>query len=183
LNSALTTALANNIVAIAKPHADALRSLLNENVGLEIWSGNGTTLLYSAENVQPVRISSRQGRTLPFYAAAGAKAILAFAPKYQVEALLQQEMAPFTPATITDPKAFREQLATFRSQSYAVDSEELRTGISAIGAPIFNQEGVAFAAITAIMPTQRLDSTPDSPQVVALKAAAAAISTEFFAPL
>ncbi|MCB0064709.1 MAG: IclR family transcriptional regulator, partial [Caldilineaceae bacterium] len=165
LSSALNTSLANNVVAIAKPHIDALRNQLDEDVGLELWSGSGTTWLYSAENRQPVRISSRQGRALPFYAAAGAKAILAFAPTYQREALLQQEMPTITPATITDPAQLRRQLCTFQQQGYAVDNEELRPGISAIGAPIFNQAGVAFAAVTAIMPTQRLDSGPESPQV------------------
>jgi DNA-binding IclR family transcriptional regulator len=180
LSMALTTSLANNFVALAKPHVDALRSQLGEDVGLEIWSGSGTTWLYSAENGQPVRISSRQGRALPFYAAAGAKAILAFAPPYQLEALLQQEMSAFTPATITDPVHFRRQLGAFRQQGYAVDNEELRSGISALGAPIFNQEGTAFAAVVVIMPTQRLNSATDSAQVVALQATAAAISDQFF---
>ena len=140
----------------------------------------GTTWLYSAENRQPVRISSRQGRALPFYAAAGAKAILAFAPTYQIDALLQQEMPTLTPATIVDPEQLRRQLGEFRKQGYAIDNEELRTGISALAAPIFNQEGTAFAAVTVIMPTQRLDSRPDSPQVQALKQTAATISAEFF---
>lgn len=180
LGSALHTSLANNVVAIAKPHIDALRNGLDEDVGLELWSGSGTTWLYSAENCQPVRISSRQGRALPFYAAAGAKAILAFAPKYQREALLQQEMPSITPATITDPEQLRQQLCDFRNQGYAVDNEELRTGISALAAPIFNQEGTAFAAVTVIMPTQRLDSQPLSLQVQALKQTAATISAEFF---
>lgn len=180
LSTALTTSLTNNFVALAKPHIDALRNKLEEDTGLEIWSGSGTTWLYSAENRQPVRISSRQGRALPFYAAAGAKAILAFAPTYQIKALLQQEMHAFTPATLTDPEEFRQQLGAFRQQGYSIDNEELRTGISAIGAPIFNQEGHAFAAVVTIMATQHLDSTPASPQVIALLATAAAISAKLF---
>jgi len=180
LSTALNSSLANNFLTIAKPHVDALRTQLDEDVGLEIWSGNGTTWLYSAENGQPVRISSRQGRTLPFYAAAGAKAILAHAPHYQLEALLQQEMSAFTPATVTDPAHFRQQLCEFREQGYAVDNEGLRSGISALGAPIFNQEGTAFAALVVIMATQRLNAAADSAQVIALKSTAAAISAAFF---
>ncbi len=180
LSMALTTSLANNFLAIAKPHVDSLRNQLNEDVGLEIWSGSGTTWLYSADNGQPVRISSRQGRILPFYAAAGAKAILAFAPPYQLEALLQQEMVAFTPATLTDPAHFRQHLCEIHQQGYAVDNEELRTGISALGAPIFNQEGSAFAAVVAIMPTQRLNRAVNSAQIAALKSTAAAISAELF---
>ncbi|MCB0189405.1 MAG: IclR family transcriptional regulator [Caldilineaceae bacterium] len=180
LGSALTTSLTNNFVEIAKPYVDTLRSQLEEDVGLEIWSGAGTTWLYSAENSQPVRISSRQGRSLPFYAAAGAKAIVAFAPTYQLDALLQQPLTAFTPATTTDPAAFRQQLCTFRQQGYAVDNEELRIGISALAAPIFNHQGTAFAAVVVIMPTQRIDSSTKSPQVCALKATAAAISAQFY---
>lgn len=180
LSSALTTSLTSNVVAIAKPYIDALRNQLNEDVGLELWSGSGTIWLYSAENKQPVRISSRQGHALPFYAAAGAKAILAFAPKYQRESLLQQEMPTITPATITDPERLRQALSTYREHGYAIDNEELRIGISAMAAPIFNHEGVAFAAVTLIMPTQRLDTSLQSLQIDAVKQTAAAISAEFF---
>ncbi|MCB0121395.1 MAG: IclR family transcriptional regulator [Caldilineaceae bacterium] len=179
LGLALTTSLMNNFVDIAKPHVNALRTQLEEDVGLELWSGSGTTWLYSAETRQPLRIGSRQGRMLPFYAAAGAKAILAFAPAYQLDALLQQERSAFTPNTILDGTQFREQLSQFRAAGYAVDNEELRPGISALGAPIFNHEGTAFAAVVMVMPTQRLDSRPNSPQVTALKATAAAISAHF----
>lgn len=180
LSSSLTTSLTKNIVEIAKPHIDALHNQLNEDVGLELWTGGGTVWLYSAENRQPVRISSRQGNALPFYAAAGAKAILAFAPKYQRESLLQQEMPTITPATITDPDRLRQELCTYRKQGYAIDNEELRNSISAMAAPIFNHEGVALAAVTLIMPTQRLDTSRQSLQIEAVKQTAAAISAEFF---
>ncbi|MCB0088416.1 MAG: IclR family transcriptional regulator C-terminal domain-containing protein, partial [Caldilineaceae bacterium] len=119
------------------------------------------------------------GRALPFYAAAGAKAILAHAPNYEVAALLQQEMTAFTPATITSADEFQQHLRQIRQQGYAVDDQELRIGISALGAPIFNQEGEAFAAVVMIMPASRLNSTADSAQVQAIKATATAISAQF----
>lgn len=179
LGTALTNSLMNNFVELAKPHVNALRRTLEEDVGLEIWSGNGTTWLYSAETGQPLRIGGWQGRALPFYAAAGAKAILAFSPSYQLDGLLQQEMTPFTTQTVTDPDALRQQLTEFHRLGYAIDNEELRSGLSAMGAPIFNHEGSAFAAIVVIMPTQRLNRDANSPQVLALKATAAKISSLF----
>ena len=179
LSSALVSSVRNNFVAIAKPLVDALYAQMGEDVGLEMWTGSGTTWLYSAETRQPVRIGSRWGRALPFYAAAGAKAILAHAPNYEVAALLQQEMTAFTPATIISADEFQQHLRQIRQQGYAVDDQELRTGISALGAPIFNQEGEAFAAVVMIMPASRLNSTADSAQVQAIKATAAAISAQF----
>lgn len=180
LSTALTTSLTHNLVQIAQPHVDALRNQIGEDVGLEVWSGSGTTWVYAAENDEPLRISNRQGHALPFHAAAGAKAILAFTAPHTLDSLLSQELPRLTPATLTDPSALRQQLQEFQQQGYAVDREEVRTGISALGAPIFNHEGKPFAAVVVIIPTQRLIADPDSPIVRALKETAAAISALYF---
>ncbi|MEZ4865442.1 MAG: IclR family transcriptional regulator [Caldilineaceae bacterium] len=180
LGTALTASLANNFIQIAKPHVDALRNQLDEAVGLEFWADGGSTWAYSTESSRPITVGGRPGRRLPFYAAAGAKAILAFRPEHEVETLLQQPLAALTPATMTDPHCLRQQLAEIRAQGFAIDREELRTGICAVGAPIFQHDGTAFAAVVVIIPTQHLIVTAEAPLVVALQQSAAAISTHYF---
>lgn len=180
LGSALSELLANNFVQIAKPHLDTLRDTLDETITFEYWSHDSTVMTYIAENSRPVRVAGRIGDRLPFYAAAGAKAILAFVAPHRLDILLQQNLKRLTPNTVTDPEQFKQQLFEFRQQGFAVDYEEIDIGISAIGVPIFNQENRAFAAAVVVTPTQRLDASPTSPTVVALKKTAEAISAHFF---
>lgn len=180
LGAALSESLFNNFVQIAKPHLDELRDTLDETITLELWSGNSTMMTYIAENSRPVRVAGRVGDRLPFYAAAGAKAILSFVAPHRLEALLQQELKPLTPTSVTDPELFKKQLLKFKQQGFAVDYEEIDVGICAIGVPIFNHEHRAFAAAVVVTPTQRLDDSPDSPTIRALKQTAEAISANLF---
>ena len=180
LGLALTDSLSNNFVQIAKPYIDALRDKVDETITLELWSGDQTVMTYIAENGRPVRVAGRVGDRLPFYAAAGSKAILSFVAPHRLDALLQQELNRMTPTTVTDPEHFKEQLLKFRQQGFAVDYEEIDVGICAIGVPIFNHENRSFAAVVVVTPTQRLDDSPNSPTVMALKQTAKAISTNFF---
>lgn len=180
LGLALSESLSNNFVQIAKPYLNELRDILDETITLELWSGDSTVMTYIAENSRPVRVAGRVGDRLPFYAAAGAKAILSFAASHRVETLLQQELKQLTPTTVTDPERFKQQLLEFKQQGFAVDYEEIDVGICAIGVPIFNHEHRAFAAAVVVSPTQRLDASPDSPTVKALKQTAGAISANLF---
>ena len=179
LGSALTESLSNNFVHFAKPHLDQLRNTLDETTTLELWSSDSTVMTYIAESSHPVRIAGRVGDRLPFHAAAGSKAILSFVAPHRLEVLLQQELTRLTPATITDPDQFKQQLSEFKQQGFAVDYEEIDVGICAIGVPIFNHENRAFAAAVVVTPTQRLDASPTSPIVTALKKTAEAISANF----
>lgn len=180
LGQALTSSLTRNFVEIAKPYVETLRREVGEDVGLELWSGAGSTWIYGADTGQVLRIGSNQGRALPFHAAAGAKVMLAFASEIEIDTLLTHEMGSFTPSTITDPVIFRNHLAEIKAQGYAVDQEEVRSGLCAISAPIFNQENRAFAAVTMIVIAQRLDACHDSQQVQAVKRTAAAISARLY---
>lgn len=180
LGSALTESLSNNFVHFAKPHLDQLRNSLGETITMELWSGDSTVMTYIAESNHQVRVAGRVGDRLPFYAAVGAKAILSFVAPHRLEALLSQELKPLTPNTITDPDLFKEQLLDFKQQGFAVDYEEIDIGISAVGVPIFDHENRAFAAAVVVTPTQRLDASPNSPTVKALKQTAEAISANYF---
>ena len=62
----------------------------------------------------------------------------------------------YTPNTITDPSALRDDLAAIRRCGYSVDNEELSLGTRCVGAPIRNMNGRVFASISISGPTRRL---------------------------
>jgi DNA-binding IclR family transcriptional regulator len=167
-----------NLVHIAKSYIDDLRNTLKETIVLEVLAGKGTVMVYIAEGPQPVRIAGTLGDSLPIHAAAGAKAILAFSPSEVRDSLLNGEMPRFTANTITDPEMFRRQLQDIRRRGFSCDNEELNVGINAVGAPIFNYEEKAVAAVVVAGPSPRVTWNGNAPIVDRLKDTAAKISAQ-----
>lgn len=167
-----------NMVQIIKPYLDSLRDILKETVVLEVLSGKTTFMAYIAEGPQRVHIAGTLGDRLPIHAAAGAKAILAFSSLEIRDNILDQKMPCLTPNTITDRRTLKRQLQVIRHQGFSYDNEEIDIGISAVGAPIFNHEKKAVAAVVVAGPSQRVSWNVDSPIVSQVKDTAAKISTQ-----
>ena len=82
-------------------------------------------------------------------------------------------LASYTPATITTKARLREELDLVREQGYAVATDELEVGLTAIAAPIRNAHGDVIASMSVSGPTFRLDHERVD-EVVALVVEAAA---------
>ncbi len=176
LGRAYNSGLSSNLVLVAKPHIDRLRSDLAETAVLEVLSGESTVMAYVAEGPQRVRIAGTVGDRLPAHAAAGAKAILAFSPLAVVEKAIGEELLAFTPHTITTREEYVKELETVRRRGYSLDREEIDVGINAVGAPVFDRQGRAVAAVVVAGPAQRVSGDEGSEPVRKVKEVAAAIS-------
>jgi DNA-binding IclR family transcriptional regulator len=77
-------------------------------------------------------IRSRIGDRVPIYAAAGAKAMIAYYDPDPVEAILAEEMRRFTTQTITDLKTLKRELEKAKKQGVAFSREEISVGVNAI---------------------------------------------------
>ena len=165
LGRAYNNGLSSNLVAAAKPFIDELRSVLGETVVLEVLSGESTVMAYVAEGPQRVRIAGTVGDRLPAHAAAGAKAILAYSPPETVERSLGKDL-----------QADRRELERIRRKGFSLDREEIDVGINAVGAPVFDREDRAVAAVVVAGPAQRVTGAEDSALVREVKETAAALS-------
>ncbi|MFK7804705.1 MAG: IclR family transcriptional regulator, partial [Anaerolineae bacterium] len=171
----------NRVVQVARPYVDALREELNETVAIEVWSGASTVVAYEAESNRPLRVvAGRLGKTPPVHAAAGARAILSVAEPTQIDAAFKGVLHRYTSSTITDVDILKGNLAQFKEQGFAVDRDELDIGISAVGAPIFDHQGKAIAAIVVLIPSPRFSDDPKSKTITELKAVSKTISGKFF---
>ena len=168
--------LDSNLVQLAKPFIDDLRSTLEETVVLEIMSGTSTVMAYVAEGPQRVRIAGSVGDGLPVHAAAGAKAILAFSPPEAAEKLIAGELPQLTANTITDIEAYKSGLAQIRRKGYSFDNEEIDIGINAVGVPIFDHDNEPIAAVVVAGPAQRITGKADTAVVRQAKKTADEIS-------
>ena len=88
-------------------------------------------------------------------------------------------MRPYTEHTITTVSALRSELMKVRERGYALDHEELEHGLTCIGAPILDHNGLAVAAISLSGPTSRMLSGDIEERIEAVKRIAREISSNF----
>lgn len=100
------------------------------------------------------------GKRLPLHATAFGKVLLANRPDEEIDAVVDYRgLAACTSETITDRPALLEELATVRSNGYALVDEERLRGIRSVATAVRNERGVAVGAVGVSGPTNRL--TPD----------------------
>ena len=102
--------------------------------------GHESIPLLRLESRHSVKMIYSRGQMLPWPAAASSKALLAFAPPGDQEAILQL-LVPvrFTGSTIRSLPLLRRALKTIRKQGYVYSDQEREEGVRAVAAPIFSR--------------------------------------------
>ncbi len=128
-----------------------------ETVHLAILAGNEVLYVAKEEGSHTIRMVSAIGKRFPAYGTGVGKMLLAALTPEELDQLYPpaQPLTPITERTITDPIAFRQELARSRQRGYAVDLEESTPGLCCIAAPIFDSAATAVAAISVSVPSIR----------------------------
>jgi DNA-binding IclR family transcriptional regulator len=137
-----------------------LRDQVKETVLISVISDDEGVILEQVPGLYSFRFVVEPGTRLTVHASSHGKAILAFLPESEREAILERlDLKRFTERTITTVAAMRKELATIRERGYAFDLAEEADGVHCASAPILNQHGVAVAALTTTGPAFRLDES------------------------
>lgn len=97
------------------------------------------------------------GKRIPLHATSFGKMILADLPDETIEGIVEQRgLAACTSETITDREALFDELASIRSQGYAVCDEERLRGVRSLSMAVRSESGIAVGAIGITGPTSRL---------------------------
>ena len=128
---------------IARPHLLAMVRECDESVHLGL--PNDTNVIYALkfESTQSIRMVSEVGRLAPLYCTGLGKALLAWMPEGEREALLERiELRRFTKTTLTDLGALREDLAEARARGFAIDEGEHEDFVRCVAAPLIGPQGL-----------------------------------------
>jgi len=158
----------------ARPVMQVLAGETGEAVNLVVFD-NGEAVYVEQEcaTSSMLRLFTRVGARVPLACSGVGKAYLASLDPAQALALF--EAAPRTartPRTILTPDVFREELERARRQGYAVDDEEMETGVRCVAALIRRTGGLAAGALSVSGPSARL--TPGAIPGLGLRVARAA---------
>ncbi len=144
---------------VCHPHLERLRQATNETVSLYIRLGDRRVCIEELESGQDIKYSQTAGLAAPLYVGAPGKALLAYLPPAELEALLATlPLIAITPNTPTNREQLLEELATIRQRGYAVSVGERSRWASAAAAPIRDWSGRSIAAISVLGPSHRLTS-------------------------
>lgn len=138
---------------------DALHRLTGKTVHLAVFDGVSAVVIQRVEAHMDGAFPASMVENSPAYCTSVGKAILAYQPPEMVQRVIDAGLKRYTETTITDPVELRRELATTRARGYAIDEGEHQPGLRCVGAPIFNQNGAAFAAISISSPAWQLPVT------------------------
>jgi DNA-binding IclR family transcriptional regulator len=139
---------------IARPHLHELVSLTKETANLAICDGDFAIYVDQVQSGRTLQVVPRPGARVPLHCSAVGKVFLAGMPDPSFERTVESlELPQWTLHTITEHAELRSAIDMVRSQGYALDDEEMQTGVRCVASPIFNHLGETSAALSITGPT------------------------------
>ena len=96
------------------------------------------------------------GSTLPAIVTSMGKVLLAFMPEREVEERISAASfeGPWGPNAVRSLPALAQELARVRADGYALQDEELASGLRSIAAPVRQNDGRVIAAVNVAVPAR-----------------------------
>lgn len=113
--------------------------------------------LYKTGGPKAVQTASRVGHREYLHCISLGKAMLAYLPREEVEAIVDRHGLPaYTDQTITSREELFEELDLIRERGYAVDNEEKIEGLRCVAAPVKSVDGEVMSAVSISGPSSRM---------------------------
>lgn len=168
-----------DIRRVARPYMEELMRQTSKSVLLGTFYNHGITIIDKVDPVGTLHVSAAIGQQIPLVAGSFGKVFLAWKPEDEIDQLIAQHpLTAYTPSSILDPAAYKQELAKVRQQGYAIDDqEEYLLGVKAISAPLRDFQGVVAALAIAGF-TSRSTGEPSQKTITTITQAAADISKQ-----
>jgi len=141
----------------ARPFMERLLSQFEQTVNLAMLEHDQVLYVDMLEGLRSIRMSATINTCAPVHCTAIGKSIAAFLPAGALTQILRaRPMSRLTPNTIQTLPALQKHLELVRSRGFAVDDEETEIGARCVAAPIYDQMGMAFAALSVSGPTSHV---------------------------
>lgn len=164
--------------AASLPHLRRLVKVLDESANLTIRTGDTARFIASVESGQTLRVGNREGMVFPAHETTGGLLLLAELSEDDLAALYAAG-AGVDGVHLPDPAGLRGELARIRRAGFAINQGRSERGVTAIGVPVRDGDGVAVAGLSVSIPSARYDKDQLPHLVAALHKAAGGIEADF----
>jgi DNA-binding IclR family transcriptional regulator len=145
-----------NVRGVSQPHLNNLVEVSQETVNVVVLDGKECVNIERVASPKPIRYVGWIGRRMPLHCTAAGKALLAYLPPEQQEAIFFVPLTKYTEKTITNLVQLKSELTDVCRQGYAIAHEEFEEEYSAVAAPVFTHSGKVAGVISLSGPTYRL---------------------------
>lgn len=146
-----------DLLEVATDVARSTASRTRETCSVGVLRGPDVFYLAKVDGEEAMVLASQVGRRLPAHCTGLGKAMLAFLPPDEVDALLPGELVGLTEHTITRRDDLEAALARTRERGWATEREESGYNVACAAAPVRNVEGEVVAALSVSVPLRRWD--------------------------
>jgi DNA-binding IclR family transcriptional regulator len=156
------------LIQTAHPYLEKINEKTKLSAFLGLRSDRQAILIDKVDSAYGLKVSSEIGGQMPILAGAGIKAMLSQLSDHEIDEILARtELKHFTPYSITDKGAYKEEILNVREQGIAYDREEYIEGMVAFAIPIKAYGRDVQAAIWSVGLARQV---PDSsiPQLIDL---------------
>jgi IclR family KDG regulon transcriptional repressor len=156
---------------------EELRNTTKETVQLSILDETHMLVIAKEEGIQPIRIISQVGSRVPVNWAAAGRLLISDLDDATLRGLLRRTVrqSPSGRAPM-DIEKLVQQIRRFRRQGYAIEINEVNEHAGCVAAPVIDQSGLCVAALSVVVPEQRLQKTNRNRLVAAVCNAADRLS-------
>ena len=139
---------------------DCLRAVSDatgETVHYAALERDQSVLLFRVKGTQRVAVDFQVGDRSALHCTSIGKVLLAYQDVRMVERLIAKGLPRIAPQTITDPDAFRAELARVRAKAYAYDDLEFAADMRCVAVPVFEKGGEVPGGLSISGPSSRFD--------------------------
>ncbi|MEM3858366.1 MAG: IclR family transcriptional regulator [Candidatus Micrarchaeaceae archaeon] len=145
------------ILNVAVPYLKSIVDKLNETTHLAVLKDGEVLYIAKWESTRSIKIVSEVGSKLPAHCTGVGKILLSGLDEKALDYIISsKELKRFTKNTITDPEKLKEEIKKIKEVRYAVDNEEIMSGLKCIAVPIYNHTGSISYALSVSAPAYRL---------------------------
>jgi|SRR5699024_1913172 len=147
-----------SLTTLVKPHMDRLTTQFRETTILNVISGlNAVCLTTSVIDNAAIKVSSAEGKVMPLFGGASAKALLAYQNEDTINKIFEKNLVhKYTDQTIVEKEELMADLLQVKRNGYSVSLGELDEGVKAYGFPIFDSKNKVVASLTIAGPDFRM---------------------------
>jgi IclR family acetate operon transcriptional repressor len=142
-----------------------LRNATGQTIHLAVLDGVEVVYIEILRGRNTPPLPSRVGGRVPAHATAVGKAMLAFAPPEVMEEVAAHGLPQVGPATITDEKSLRRELADIAGSGVAYEQNESAPGSSCVASPLLDAGGALVASLSVSGKTGHIDIDRVAPAV------------------
>jgi IclR family transcriptional regulator, KDG regulon repressor len=167
------------LVNIAGSVLADLSQVTGETTYFGVTSGEQLVIIAKHEGAGAIRINDSLGNIRPKHCTALGKIILAAMPQDKFEAFLSREdLASYTPKTITSRERLRKEIGEVRKSWVAFDEGEFNAELHCVAVPVLDFTGRVIGSLGVSGPAWRLSVQALQRQIASARRAAERLSAE-----